>query len=69
MARTSHALPSRKRPQGRPKTTWMQTVRQDLASIGIKLDLSKGAQTLKRLSDLTRDRKNWHHIVSRVVQY
>ena len=32
-----------KRPQGRPKTTWVQTVRQDLASIGIKLDLSKEA--------------------------
>ena len=38
-------------PQGRPKTTWMQTVRQDLASIGIKLDLSREAQTLNRLSD------------------
>ena len=30
-----------KRPQGRPKTTWMQTVGQDLARIGINLDLSK----------------------------
>ena len=59
----------RKRPQGRPKTTWMQTVRQDLTSIGIKLDLSKEAQTLKRLSDLTHDRKNWRGIVRRVVQY
>ena len=58
-----------KRPQGRPKTTWMQTVRQDLTSIGIKLDLSKEAQTLKRLSDLTHDRKNWRGIVRRVVQY
>ena len=47
------------RPQGRPNTTWMQTVRQDLASVGVKLDLSKEAQTLNRLSDLTRDRKNW----------
>ena len=54
-----------KRPQGRPKMTWMQTVRQDLASIEIKLDLSKEAQTLKRLSDLT----NWRGIVRRVVQY
>ena len=58
-----------KRPQGRPKTTWMQTVRQDLTSIGIKLDLSKEAQTLKRLSELTHDRKNWRGIVRRVVQY
>ena len=58
-----------KRPQGRPKTTWMQTVRQNLASTGIKLDLSKEAQTLNRLSDLTWDRKNWRGIVRRVVQY
>ena len=58
-----------KRPQGRPKTTWMQTVRQDLASIGIKLDLSKEAQTLNKLSELTQDRENWRGIVRRVVQY
>ena len=58
-----------KRPQGRPKTTWMQTIRQDLACVGIKLDLSKEAQTLNRLSELTQDRKNWRGIVKRVVQY
>ena len=46
-----------KRLQGRQKITWMQTVKQDLASIEIKLDLSKEAQTLKRLSDPTHDRK------------
>ena len=55
--------------QGRPKMTWMQTVRQDLASIEIKLDLSKEAQTLKRLSHLTHDRKNCRGIVRGVVQY
>ena len=38
-----------KRPQGRPRTTWMQTVRQDLASVGIELGLSRGAQTLDTL--------------------
>ena len=58
-----------KRPQGIPKTTWTQTVRQDLASIGIKLDLSKEAKTLNKLSDMTLDRKNWRGIVRRVVQY
>ena len=58
-----------KRPQGGPKTTWMQTVRQDLASIGIKLDLSKEAKILNKISYLTQDRKNWRGIVRRVVQY
>ena len=58
-----------KRPQGRTKMTWVQTVRQDLASIGIKLDLSKEAQTLNRLYELTQNRKNWCGIGRRVVQY
>ena len=48
-----------KRPQGRPKTTWMQTVRQDLATFGIELDLFLGAHTVGTLSRLTHDRKNW----------
>ena len=80
LARISHALQEtatrktltehrRKRPQGRPKTTWMQVVRQDLASIGIKMDLLKETQTLNGLSELTQDRKNWRGIVRRVVQY
>ena len=56
-------------PQGRPKMTWMQTGRQDLASAGIELDLSRGAQSLDKLSRLTHDRRNWHGIVKRVVQY
>ena len=58
-----------KRPQGRPKTTWMQTKRKDLNSIGIKLDLSKATKTLDRLLELTHNRKNWRSIVKRVVQY
>ncbi len=42
-----------KRPQRRPKTTWMQTVRQDLATIDIKLDLPEGTQTVNKLVELT----------------
>ena len=57
-----------KRPQGRPKTTWMKTVRQDLASVGIELDLSRETQTLDTLSRLTHGSKNWPRIVRRVVQ-
>ena len=50
-------------------TTWMQTIRQDLNSIGIKLDLSKATKTLNRLLELTHDRKTWRSSVKRVVQY
>ena len=44
-------------------------MRQDLAKIGIKLDLSKETQTLKRLSEVTQDGKNWRGLVRHVVQY
>ena len=57
-----------KRPQGRPQTTWMQTIRQDLSKIGIKLDLSNGTKTLNKLADLTQNRTDWSNIVKHVVQ-
>ena len=37
-----------KRPRGRPKATWTQIIRQDLNSIGIKLNLSKATKALNR---------------------
>ena len=58
-----------KLPQGRPKTTCIQTLRQDLASVGNRLDLSKEAQTLNSLPELIQDRKYWRGIVRRIVQY
>ena len=58
-----------KRPQERPKTTWMQTIRKDLNSHEIKLDPSKSTKTLDRLLELTHNKKNWRSIVKRVVQY
>ena len=57
-----------KRPEGKPKTAWMQTIRQDHSKFGIKLDLSNAAKTLNRLVELTRNRTDWSNIVKRVVQ-
>ena len=57
-----------KRPPGRPKTMWMQTIRQDLSKIGIKLDLSNATETLNKLVELTQNRTDWSNIVKRVVQ-
>ena len=57
-----------KRPQGRPKTTWMQMIRQDLSKIGIKLDLSNATKTLNKLVELTQNRTDWSNIVKCVVQ-
>ena len=47
----------------------MQTIRQDLNSIGIKLDISNATKTMNRLLELTHDRKTWRSSVTRVVQY
>ena len=57
------------RPQEGSNTTWMQRVRQNLASVVIKLDLAKEAKTFNRLSELTKDRKNWRDIARRVDRY
>ena len=57
-----------KRPQGRPKTTWMQTLRHDLSKIGIKLDLLNATKTLNKLFELTQSRTDRSNIVKRVVQ-
>ena len=58
-----------KRPRGRLKMTWMQTIRQNLNSIGIKLDLSKATKTLNRLLEVTGNGENWRSIVKHAGQY
>ena len=42
-------LKKEKRPRGRLKTTWIQTIRQDLKRIDIQIDLSKEKQTLQTI--------------------
>ena len=56
-----------KRPQGRPKTTWMQ--KEGRIYPASELNLIFRAKTLDTLSRLTHDRKTWRWIVRRVVQY
>ena len=52
-----------RRPQGRPKTTWVQTIRHNLSKIRIKLDLSSATKTLNKLVELTQNRTDWSNIV------
>ena len=52
-----------KRPQGRSKTTCMQTMWQDLGKIWIKLDLSSATRTLNKLFELTQSRAHWSNII------
>ena len=56
-----------KRPRGRQKTTWIQTIRQDLKRIDIKKDLSKEKQTLSKLMELTQDRNEWREKVQNAL--
>ena len=56
------------RPQGRPKTTLMQIIRQGLSKIRINLDLSSATKTLRKRLELTQSRSNWSSTVKCVVQ-
>ncbi len=39
-----------KRPQGRPKKTWMEIIRSDLKEVNIELDYKKPVETINTLT-------------------
>ena len=51
---------------GRPKQTWLQTVKEDMSKINIVLNL-RDPQSIKLLIDLTKDRENWRKTVKTVL--
>ena len=55
-----------KNKMGRPKQTWLRTIRDDLMKINIKLDLDD-KDSIKVLTDLTKDRKNWKQTIKVVL--
>ena len=55
-----------KNKTGRPKQTWLRTIRDDLMKINITLDLNK-KDSIKLLTDLIKDRKNWKKPVKAVL--
>ena len=56
-----------KRPQGRPKKTWMEIIRNDLKEINIILDFKKPEETIKILENYTHYREVWRGLVRHAV--
>ncbi len=56
-----------KKPPGRPPTTWIQIIKQDLALGDIHINIKNKEQTLKILVNLTSNRKIWRAVISRLM--
>eukprot|EP00794_Sanderia_malayensis_P013659 gene13660-15088_t len=51
-----------KRPQGRPKKTWMEVIKNDLKEINIELNFKKPEETIKVLEYHARNRERWRSL-------
>ncbi len=51
-----------KRPRGRPRSTWLSTVANDLKRQGLDVDLPA-------VMNLTRDRRRWQEVVHRATPF
>ena len=49
---------------GRPKTTWLKTIQNDLEPLGIKLNLKDKKNTIKTLEQITENRTDWRALVA-----
>ena len=56
-----------KKPQGRPKLTWISLIKQDLRTARIELNLKEPQETLDTLCGLARDRNAWRDLVRRAM--
>ena len=58
-----------RRKIGRPSTTWLKVVEKDLESVNINLELNKSTPgtILRKLVDLTEDRKKWRSTVRDIM--
>ena len=61
-----HLVPTQNK-RGRPKTTWMKTIKKDLDPI-TSIDLNNNNETINILENLTEDREQWKIIVKLLMQ-
>ena len=54
---------------GRPRLTWMKVIEKDLGSVGINLELNKSTawDVVRKLENLTFDRKKWRKTVRDIM--
>ena len=56
-----------KRPQGRPKKTWMEIVRSDPKGVNIELDYKKPKEAIDKLVHHAQNREWWRGLVRLAV--
>ena len=54
---------------GRPKLKWIKVIEKDLVSVNINLDLNRSTpdNTIRKLVELTNDRKDWRKIIRDIM--
>ena len=65
LALDEHLRPTHNK-RGRPKTTWIRTIKNDLNIINLNLDDRK--ETINTLENITKDRKNWKKMIKALIQ-
>lgn len=66
LALDEHLRPTHNK-RGRPKTTWIKTIKNDLMNI-INLNLDDRKETINTLENITKDRKNWKKVIKALIQ-
>ncbi len=61
------ALRPTKLKRGRPATTWLQVVKQDLKRADIELDYKKPTETIELLTEMASNRSGWREMTRRVM--
>ena len=63
----SHFIEPTKRPIGRPKTTWLSTIMNDLKEHSNLQIHNKLSTTLQELENVCSDRKNWTRLINSIM--
>ena len=67
MALNEH-LRHNKGKKGRPKSTWMRTIKKDLEVADIFIDINDKSQTINTLEEITKDRRKWSECIKVLMQ-
>ena len=54
--------------QGRPKTTWVKTIKKDLEVANININLKNRLETINTLEEITRQRQEWRKLTKILMQ-
>ena len=62
------SISNTRRKFGRPKLTWLNTIKKELSLFNIELDLNLNEMQIeRRLVELTRDRTKWKILIKNIM--